>query len=676
MIQTNRTLLIEEIAPNKENLISLIHNVEQRESLSDEEINVVHDKLEVSSFEEVIEKFDPKIYMFLDTDNLQVNFYRTMPEDIRDRVVAVPLGQKSGFFDEVVKLMDNKRERKYVLNTFQDFGTSLFTTPSEEKFKELRENVILLLSKGNEAQAEKVLEKIIAEFDTGIFLLKTFLKETSTYVEHVNVTDEEKLFIIPDTSDAQVHMIMTSEHFESNRYHTSEEKEKYFIFLNKYLEERNLNNRNLLILALELGCMPKRENLEILIHYYREYQEYYGKILQSFWWEAKPLVETLLGIKSFFSSYTVENGIMPPTMVITNCTPELLANSKYKDVFRVYLESMNEKNYLEKTIWYAIMPRIPFKGSAKGRVRERFASSGEKHINQANDLEYVQIVLNILGNYHVETFLSINPRKDTVFHALERNGIEEFEASFSFLEREECKEFMIPCYPNFMIIPQEYTLMTLGKRVKYDEMVDRIDIESDKMLWMEELVIEAAYVAAGLQAACQCPQYLLEFYPRNVQQDVPGVAYRLCEEEHNIKTTTLMFPEVMKYSEEVYSQIDRLGHGMIFAPYKGKVIAITDRVYSYKQGRPDCIAIMQTLTYIERIIRYESQDYKEHLIRTFFQFRPGCIISQWKDNLENVNGILKKDEQIEYNINEKDNSCTFKVRFRERNIEDSVKISR
>lgn len=137
-----------------------------------------------------------------------------------------------------------------------------------------------------------------------------------------------------------------------------------------------------------------------------------------------------------------------------------------------------------------------------------------------------------------------------------------------------------------------------------------------------------------------------------------------------------MFPEVMGYSEELYSKIKKHSKGIVFAPYKGKVIVATDRVYSYKQDRPDYIANIQTLVYMERIIRYESQDYKEHLIKEFFQSRPGSIISRWKDNSECVNAILKKEEQIEYNINEKDNCCTFKVHFREQNMEDVVKISR
>lgn len=675
MIQTNRTLLIEEIAPNKENLISLIQYVEQRESLSDEEIKEIHQKLEVTSFEEVLEKFNPCIYMTLDTDQLQASFFRSVAPEMKKEMQTISVAKQMFFFDELVKLMENKRKHKYVLTSFQDFGASLIETPALSEFVDLRESIINEVAIGHRVKAEKILDELIEKYDTGIFLIKTFLEEASTYFKQYVIADEQLCFVIPETVEMQVSTIKVSEHFENNRYHTKEQEENYLEFLSEVLTQKRISNRKLMVLVLELCCKTREVDLGLLARYYEEYQEYYERILQNFWWEAKPLLEILLGIKSFFDSYS-NVGNMPPSLVITNCTPEMLANNKHKNVFRIYLETMNEKNYHDKTIWYAIVPRIPFRTNSKTLVRERFASKGLRHTYQANDLEYVQVVLELLEKYHIQTFLSIIPDKDTIFHALVQKGLEEFEDSFKFLEKEDGKEFLIPCYPNFVIMPQEYTLISIGEKIKYDELDEKIELEEEKKLWLDEVIVEAAYVAAGLQAACQCPQYLAKFYPRNVRQDVTGVAYHLCEDNHNLFTTPQMFPEVMGYSEELHMKIKRYSKGIVFAPYKGKVIALTDRVYSYKQDKPDNIANIQTLTYMERIIRYESQDYKEHLIKEFFQSRPGSIISRWKDNSGCINGILKKEEQIEYSINEKDNSCTFKVRFRERNMEDVVKISR
>ena len=676
MIQTNRTLLVEEIAPDRDNIISIIRYMEQRESLSDEEIQEVHQKLEVSSFEEAIEKFKPVIYMDLDTDNLQAAFYRKLPQGMEKAYQAIPLYQDTVFFEELIALIENKRKHKYVLTAFQDLGNSLFQTPSPEMFWKMRECIIREIKAGHEAEAKKLLEQILTQYDEGIFLIKTFLTETYSYIQEAISEHDDMCFVIEDETDTQVHTIMVSDHFEHNRYHTREEEDSYFAFLNKHLEGRELKNQNLMILCMELCCKPRRKNLELLEHYYREYLELYAKVLQKFWWEAKPLLETLLGIRNFFRSYPQEEGGMAPTMVITNCTPELLANSRYRETFRIYLESVNEKNYLENTIWYAIVPRIPFAGNQKDYVRERFRSNGEKHTYEANPLEAVQVVLELFGRYHIQTFLSVLAGSDTVFHTVKTNGIQEFEASFAFLEHAAHQEYMIPSYPNFTIIPQEYTLMILGKKTRYDALGNRIYIEKDRRLWLDDLIIESSYVAAGLCAACQCPVYLSHYYKRAVCPDMPGVAYRLCKGEHNLLTITQMFREVVGYTQELYSQIQRLTRGMVFAPFRDKVIAITDRVYSYKSSTPDCIATIQTLTYMERIIRYESQDYNEQLIREFFQARPGSIISKWKEHPDCVNGILKKDEQIRYDIHEEDYTCTFEIRFAERNLEDTVRINR
>jgi len=675
MIQTNRTLLIEEIAPNKENIISVIHDAEKRESLSDEEIKALHAKLEVSSFDEVLQKFSPEIYMSMNTDDREVEFFRTIPEEKQGMVQTIPLAENIVFFEELVKLIDNKKNRKFVLTSFQDFGSLLFNIPSEARFRELREQLICELAGGNSGKAERLLDSIIEEFDNGIFLVKQFLTEVQERFQKIITDRADVCFVIPQDKDTQVSMVMVSENFINNPYHTEVEKTVYFEFLASRLKNKCIDNGKLLVLLLELSFKQRDDSLKLLVQCYHEYLEYYEKILQKFWWEAKPLIETLLGIRSYFNTYTVKKGEMPPVMVITNCTPELLMNNKYKNIFRVYLETMNEKNYLENTIWYAIMPRMPFVSNSRERVRERFTSNGEKHVYKPNELEYVQGVLELLGKYRVQTFLSINPEKDTSFYALEQNGVEKFEASFAFLEKEEHNDFMIPCYPNFMIMPQEYTRVIVGDKVKYDESGNRLIIEGSQVLWMGELIIEAAYLAAGLQAACQCPRYLSQYYPQMVLLDTPGVSYRLCEDKHNLCTMTQMFPEIMGYSEETYSRIERISRGIVFAPYRGNVIALTDRVYSYKQGRPDSIAIMQTLVYAERIIRYESQDYKEHLIREFFQPRPGSIISKWKDNTDGVNGLLKKEERIEYTIDEKARSCVFRIHFRERNVEDVVKIS-
>lgn len=63
--QTNRTLLIEEINPEKLNLLTLVGDVRGLDSLSDDKIKEINEALLVRNFEEFLEKFDPTVYSFL-----------------------------------------------------------------------------------------------------------------------------------------------------------------------------------------------------------------------------------------------------------------------------------------------------------------------------------------------------------------------------------------------------------------------------------------------------------------------------------------------------------------------------------------------------------------------------------------------------------------------------------
>lgn len=678
MIQTNRTLLVEELEPNRENIVSIVRYVENRESFSDEEIAEIHSCLEVSSFEEVIEKFSPRIYMSLDTDQMKAGFYRKLPENEQASYQEVPICGSMAFFDELVTLMENKRKRRYVLTSFQNFGDRLLPSKEPDGFWRLREEILRTVCADRIQSATELMDGLMREYDDGIFLVKTFLKETYQYIQEAAAGNDNLCFVIEDNEDVEVHTMSVSSHFEHNYCHTQKEEEQYFAFLSSYFNQNEPKNRNLMVLCMELFCKPKRKNLELLEKYYREYLEYYISLLHGFWWEAKPLIEIMLGIRSFFGNYTPAEGMMPPKMVITNCTPELLLDNRYKETFRLYMETVNEKNHVDGAIWYAIIPRLSYAGGIKENIRERFLSTAkDERIYPANRAEGVQVVLDILGRYQVQTFLSVMAQNDTTFHSVREKGIDSFEESFQFLNSSENREYIIPCYPNFTIIPQEYTLMMPGRKTSYDALENRIYLGGERKMWMDELIVEASYVGAGLVAACQCPSYLTEHYgSRRVQEGMPGVAYRLCGEGHNAQTRTKMFGEVVSYSDEIYNQIERYGKGIIFAPYRGRVVALTDRAHSYKSSTPDNIAIIQTLTYIERVIRYETQDFKEHLIKDFFQERPGSIIVRWKQAAECVNGMLKKEEGLRYYIDSEGATCRFELKLNERKMDDTVRISR
>lgn len=174
MIQTNRTLLVEELEPNRENIVSIVRYIENRESFSDEEIAEIHSHLEVSSFEEVIEKFSPRIYMALNTDEQKAAFCRKLPENAQTAYQAVPICESMAFFDELVSLMENKRKRRYVLTSFQNFGEELLPSEEPDAFWRMREKILRAVAADKIQTAAGMMEGLLRDYDDGIFLIKAF----------------------------------------------------------------------------------------------------------------------------------------------------------------------------------------------------------------------------------------------------------------------------------------------------------------------------------------------------------------------------------------------------------------------------------------------------------------------------------------------------------------------
>lgn len=62
--QTNRTILFEEINPEKLDIITMIGDTKGIDSLDDDKIKEINEALLVRSFDEFLDKFAPVVYSF------------------------------------------------------------------------------------------------------------------------------------------------------------------------------------------------------------------------------------------------------------------------------------------------------------------------------------------------------------------------------------------------------------------------------------------------------------------------------------------------------------------------------------------------------------------------------------------------------------------------------------
>lgn len=108
--QTNRTMLLEMLNPEKMDFLTLVGDVRGMESLSDDKIKEINDHLLVRSFSEVLEKFEPTVYCYFNANNQKVMYSLEKPESIPEEMLTrIPLNEKNEFLNMLMSMIDTKR---------------------------------------------------------------------------------------------------------------------------------------------------------------------------------------------------------------------------------------------------------------------------------------------------------------------------------------------------------------------------------------------------------------------------------------------------------------------------------------------------------------------------------------------------------------------------------------
>lgn len=668
MEQTNRTILFEQINPMKADLITLIGESDKKESLTDEKIATIHKNLAVSSFQEFLDKFTPGVNMLLDTDRKNVVFAL---EQLGSDQKTIEINQPDSLFQMMMYLIRSKHQKKYVLTGFEDMFSNIIPCGDFSVLCKERNAYIMNLSDingENRSYYKRKLKEILQKHDDGIYLLNTFIKNINNIIPDLSMDKLVNRGVIHDGGDLQIQVIHKASKY-SNGFWLEEgyDSEIYREIFNECMDEMDMiHNRELLRDCFLLPVYVKEKNLKLLQQKYTEYTDFYMTIIRKYWNVAKPLMETMLGVWNFFLPYEGFEG-MRPTLIVANFAVSDILDGRNREKLDIYLNSVNSKTYLDNTIWYAIAPNLITRTEVQSRnVRERFKSQKEQFRYHRNEVEEMLPLFELMGKYRIQTFMSYSLTEENTFTYIAKNGIDEINDNLERFDKMENKDYLIPCFPNFTVVSAREACLNVGIKISFHSETGSVQVDEKKFMWLDEIGVEASYVAAGMVAACQCPEYLKKHYRRGVAENLPGVAYRFSEKGHNLQTVTMMLSETTEYSEEFVEEAVQRSRGVLFGQKDGRMILLTDRAFSYSRTNNLLIAMVQTATYMERIIQYESQDFKKNLINQFFQKRPGSLISKWYTaDTASVNGILKEDEHIEYKISDDEERCTFSVHFKD-----------
>ncbi|GED57641.1 hypothetical protein BFO01nite_17730 [Brevibacillus formosus] len=697
--QTNRTMLFEEINPEKLDLITIVGDVKGIDSLSDDKIKEINEHLLVRSFDEFLDKFSPSVYSFYNAANQKVMYTLKKPDGIaEDAISEIKIDQSNDFLKMLFTLIDTKRSQGITNVDFKFENLLDMISPKKvmDDIRQVRKEIHYLyghyeklddgdpkkLDLGDKLNtmfedASKNYNNVMAMLPLAIEDIKTRLllggaqeenQSEAIQIGMLTIGEDGELKIIEaPKSDSRELMVLDENSGNGLMSVFEEDYESITETPSSYVKDLVVRT------FCPLPTVHTEVNIETEVQNYNTYLEFYKNAKDDFVKTVKPLVEKILGVKMFFDQYVTKNKGMQPAMLITNTKLDMLVKSSNIPRLETYLNTVNAKNDFTDTIWFGIVPSVDMDSAGKAKVtRERFRGN-EKVVKQdGNTMESLTMLLQVVKDFKVQVFFSFSTGEETTFNSMATAGIDKYIDKCGILVRKEFSEFAIPCIPNFTIIPKDKSGVVIDSRMLQTE--DGVKLSQEKedilKLWIEGVYVGASYVAAGIVAAYQCPEYLRETF-KVVSREYPGVRFDIEAGENGLRAVTTMAKEISGFTNNIKDSINRKNFGFVFssenAQIQGKDIK---RITVYKarslaMSEDGFDSIYKTLvsTYIERILRFQTGDFKHDNIVKFFSNNPSSQKSKWLGTRGFVNSIIHDGDDMSYVIDDKSNLCHIDLVF-------------
>ncbi|MEZ3488096.1 MAG: transcriptional regulator, partial [Lachnospiraceae bacterium] len=696
-----RTILFTEINPECLNLLTLIGDVRGKTSLDDDKIKEINKELAVSSFPEFLEKFSPVVYSWCDASTGKIQYSTVRPEHIpQNCITEIPLNEMNDLLNMLITLLDAK-DAQGVANVDFQFGKILeMISPKKimEDIRQVRREIqytygkYMELDDGDPKRLDLgdtlnyQFEQASQNYNNVLAMLPLAIEDIKT---RLLLGDGESRQGGPDFKAGLLSMgedgelkILEMKQEESTQLAVVDD-EVNLSLMDAFREDYDALNENpsgyVRDLVVRTFCplsstMESNVNRELEVGNYNTYLEFYKQSKNDFVKVVKPLIEKILGVKTFFDQYKVKEKGMQPKLLITNIPLEMMVKSSNLPRLITYLNTTNDKNEFDNTIWFGIVPDVELNQTSGGKLqRVRFAGNKREEKQGTNSMESLAALMNAIEPYKISTFFSFCTGEETTFNYISTEGIELFKDKCTPLMKKTYSEFVIPCIPNATIIPKDKSGLVLDKKMVMDEEGNvALSTEKDDVMkmWLEGIYVSAAYEAAGIVAAWQCPEYLKQRF-KDTSMEYPGVRFDIEADDNALLATTSMTKEISGFTNAIKNSINHTGFGFVFssdnAQYKGQEIkSIT--VYKARnllsRGN-EFEPIYKTLvvTYIERMLRFYSADFKQDKIEKFFSNNPNSQKSRWDASRQYVNSILQDGDELECSIDEKYGVCDVLVTF-------------
>jgi len=663
-------------------------------------------ELLVRNFDEFINKFDPVVYSYynaaVETGTGKIVYTLRKPETIPEEMLTVVhLNKQNDFLNMLMSLVEAKRSQSIINVDFQFDKLTDMISPKKvmEDIKQNRKELQYVYKTYAELEdgdphkldvADKLnimFEEASVNYNNVLAMLPLAIEDIKTRLL-LGEAEEKK-----DNTPLTLGVLSMDENgelkvLEAPKAETSElmvVDDNVNAGLIAALEEdyETLNEESsdyVKALVTRTYCplastMVSNIDIKQEVSNYNSYLEFYKTAKDDFIKVVKPLIEKILGVWAFFEQYPSNIKGMKPSMFITNISNDMLVKANNLPRLIAFLNTVNAKNDFDNAIWYGIVPSVSLDQNSNVRLTsQRFQGNEKTEKTGVNSVEALVRLLDVLKDYSVQCFFSYETGDKTTFNNMATEGIEKYEDRCSSLIGKAYSEYAIPCIPNFTIIPKEKSGVILDNRMLLNEnnMAELSKEKEDIMkLWIDGVYVGAAYIAAGLVAAYQCPEYLKEMFKKNVDAELPGVRFDIESGDHPLRVHTVMAKEITGFTNTIKNEINRHSFGFVFSSenavlgtenihnimvYKARNLMSDGKVY-------EPIYKTQVTTYIERILRHATGDFKQENIVQFFSNNPSSQKSRWQEKRGCVNAVIGDGDDIEYEIDEANGYCVLNITF-------------
>lgn len=710
--QTNRTILFEEFSNEKLDLLTLIGSGEtgRTTSLNDAKVKEINDHLLVKSFPEFLEKFQPKVYSYFNAANQKVAYLSEKPNGIpEDAITEIPINMENTFFKMLVTLLESKKVNGSinVEFNFKEILNMLSPKKVMDDIKQLRKEISYLHEKYEATEEEDptkieigdklniAFEKASKNYNNVLGMLPLAIEDIKTRMMigssgTTRKAEEIKIGMLSMNEKGEL-KIIEEKPKKSKALAVSVKNTKGLIgYFKEDYDEVNDNPTEYVKELVVRTFVPLPSVIEDIdcdkeVGNYNHYLDFYKNAQEDFIKTIKPLMEKILGVKAYFDQYDKTTNGMFPTLLITNNTLEMTLKGENKDILDLYLTTVNQKNDFTNTIWFGIVPNINLDEVKKKRIRQIFKGTDKSKTLSTNTIEQLQILMSVLSRNKITTFFSMAGGDESTFSNLATTGIEKYVEKTKGLQYKPFSEYLVPCIPNFTVIPKEKSSVVLDYKLIMDSEKNAPAFEKEEIVkfWIEGVYVEGSYVGAGLYSSMMCPEFLRNRFKNKVEFREPGVRINLEESDNAHKIITTMSKEITGYTIMTKDSINRNNFGFVFSSdnvqlgnqivnnitvYKARTLATDD------EGVFEPIYKTVTTTYIERILRFLTIDFKEDKIKEFFSNNPKSQKSKWQENKDKINSILRDGDDINCVI--EGNTCLLHIMFNGDTKNLSVEITK